>query len=79
MPRFMRPMNSTDQQPATATRLTRPQLLSRWGLKAPITLRRYEKAGKLHALRFSSRHILYDLEEIQRFEDKHNTAFEQEA
>jgi hypothetical protein len=61
------------------TRLTRPQLLARWGLKAPITLRRYEKAGRLHALRVSSRVILYDLREIERIEENANTAFNQEA
>ena len=68
-----------DNPPLTlAAHLTRPQLLSRWGLKAPITLRRYEKAGKLHPLRISSRVILYDLGEISEIEDKARTDFSRE-
>lgn len=56
------------EQASKTPHLTRRQLLQRWGLKAPITLRRWEKAGKLKALRLSRRNVLYPLAEVERIE-----------
>jgi hypothetical protein len=61
-------MDALTSPPTRRNHLTRLQLLERWGLKATITLRRYEKAGKLTAMRLSPRVILYDLAEIERIE-----------
>lgn len=52
--------------------ISRVDLAKRWGCSVE-TLKRREKAGVLHGLRFSSRMVRYDMDEVARVEGEAST------
>ena len=44
--------------------ISRAQLMLRWHIKAPITLRRMERKGLLHPTRMSKKNVFYQWSEV---------------
>ena len=56
--------------PAASPYINRAKLMERWHIKSVITLRRWERAGKLHPVRMSAKAIFYRMEEIHALEEQ---------
>lgn len=60
-------MKDKDDQD-TSPLIARPALLVRWGLRAPLTLRRMEKRGLLTPIKLTPKVTLYERSQVERLE-----------